>query len=388
MTDFEKYVIARWCYSIGQPIMEDFEYNQLHRTMLMIDPSNEYVTRSWSSDPCPVKLLEKHGLQKYIYSVVLTDKTESIPSLNSFYLLRQELGKFTGRATISYKHDGWNVQASYYDGRLILFKTRGRSNDAIQVDILSERIPQTIPKAGKVTVVMEATVSDTAFEFCKNKFGNKSQRGSVSTLLANKEYSHLISLHAFNIISDEKFNVFETLQEWGFKTPMWKYVYSYEDILLELNEFSNFRQQYGIPTDGLVFSGELTRAIRLLAWEEPVYKSFVLTEELAKQLYGITATPYEEDYGTHRTSIACRIYPITLENSTQRRVPLTNLQRIIDNNLQPGAPLAFRVASSAIADFDEESTRLLQKEFLYREEEYIKLVMEEESLKKCMKNSS
>ena len=70
-----------------------------------------------------------------------------------------------------------------------------------------------------------------------------------------------------------------------------------------------------------------------------------------------------------------------MKNSTQRLVSCTNYQRIIDNNLRVGLPIAFRLSSMAIADLDEEATRLLQSEWAGREEEFRKWVDEREELK-------
>ena len=380
MSDLDKYILARWCYSIGKPIISDAEYNQLHRTISALYPDNPYVNRSWSSDPCPKDLLIANGMSQYIFDVVLTDKTESIPSLNSYLELENVLGKIKS-GTISYKHDGWNYQASYYDGRPILFQSRGRERDAVAAEHMLQYIPQEIPLKGKVTVVMEVTVSNAAFDFCKRKFGNVSQRGAVSTLIANKEYSNLLSLHAFNIISETPVsNVFETLQSWGYKTPMWQYVHSYEDIVEAIDSYSEFLQKYDYPTDGLVFKGDLTRAIRVGAWTEPIIYSYVLTKEECIAM-GIDG-PYTEKHAAHRISVNATIYPIKLRNSTQRTIPMTNLQRILDYNLYPGSPIAFRIASSAIADMDEEATRLIKKEYYGRELEYHKKVQKEEELKR------
>ena len=58
MTDIVKYIIARWAYSVGQPIMSDAEYTILDRSMKARFPKNPYCQRSWSSDPCPVAMLK------------------------------------------------------------------------------------------------------------------------------------------------------------------------------------------------------------------------------------------------------------------------------------------------------------------------------------------
>ena len=78
----------------------------------------------------------------------------------------------------------------------------------------------------------------------------------------------------------------------------------------------------------------------------------------------------KETYGPHSIAIQATIYPIQLRNSVQQQIPVTNISRVISLNLRPGFPIAFRIASSAIAVVDEESTRLLQKEWEGREDKY------------------
>ena len=128
---------------------------------------------------------------------------------------------------------------------------------------------------------------------------------------------------------------------------------------------------YSEPTDGLVYDGEIRRAIRLWAWEEPIYYSFV--------------TGYLEQYGPYRISPSILIEPILRKGTTQRRISLTNWQRIMVFNLQPGAPVAFRIASSADAVFDEEATRLVQKQWDGKWEEYQKMIRENEEIQRCQR---
>jgi hypothetical protein len=333
----------------------------------MIAAGHELTKLDWSSDPCPVELLRKYGLGDLIQAVVITDKTESIPSLNSLFEVKSTFSSLNDTVTLSYKHDGWNIQASYYNGGLVHIQTRGRVSDAMSVNHLSSMIPDTIDMAGKVTVIMEATANDEAFEEAKRRYGCVSQRGCVSTLLAHKESTHLLSLHAFKVRCSESVDDFMLLRKWGFNTPMYTKVSNYSDLMDAIESFSSFKQSYGYPTDGLVVAGEITRAIRVYAWEEPIYKSFV--------------TGYKEEYGPHYISVGLEIFPIKLANSTQSNLPATNLSRIIKMNLRKGAPVAFRVVSSAIADLDETSTILLHKTYDGRWDEFREMVEEEEVLK-------
>lgn len=368
MTNLNKFIIARWMYSIGEPIMSDAEYTLLLNTIQKTDPDNPYVQRSWSSDPCPVELLKEYGMDDAIRNIVLSDKTESIPSINDWGSLEAMYKDLDEEATMSYKHDGWNVQASYYNGELVQFQTRGRSNDAMPVEILKHRVPEKIPALGRRTVCMEATVSNENYKIVKAELNNRSQRGSVSSCLARPDYAKYIDLHAFSIIGDEQMlNPFPTLQEWGFHTVKWWIVHNYKELVEGIQNASRLVESYGSPTDGLVIRSSLTRAIRVAAWEEPIYHSYV--------------TGYDETYGMHRVGVKAKIKPIAMRNSTQRLVSCTNYQRIIDNNLQIGYPIAFRLSSMAIADLDEESTRLLQEEWEGRLEEYHALVDRNEEAK-------
>lgn len=367
----ERFVIARWAYSVGSPIMSDADYSVLLNYMQSRYPDDEYVNRSWSSDPCPIDLLVKHGLQRLAESVVITDKTESIPSINTWVDLYAELGSFRGQGSLSMKHDGWNIQASYYEGHLVKIQTRGRVYNSLDMSLLRDKVPAMIPWGGRVNIVHEATVSKKNFGFCKSTFGNVDERSAVHTLLSRPEYVHMIDLHALDI-HGVKLNgncKFLALKEAGFQIPTYLPVTDYSEIESAIHILSKVHETYESPTDGMVFEGSCTRAIRLAAWEEPILQSYV--------------TGYAESYRIHYISPELEIRPITRKGGVQRKIAITNWQRIIDNNLRIGYPVAFRIASGVTADFDEDATRLLQKEYEGHYREYREKVDREERLRKC-----
>lgn len=367
--DRDKFILARWTYSIDKPMYTDAEYTRMLNAMKAQFPDDEYVNRSWSSDPCPVDLLKRIGREDLIVNVIIGDKTESIPSLNTSIDVERELKDFNGTGTLSMKHDGWHMQANYYNGSLVSVNTRGRHKDALDAEALRSRLPSTIPASGQVRISMEATVSNSDYLFCASRFQSKSPRSAVSTILANPEYIHLISLHAFDIFGVTiTGNKFELLKQWGFEVPKYFNVYSYADIITCLGELSDAHNNYPYPTDGAVFDGDKRRAIRLLAWEEPIYYSYV--------------TGYLEQYSMYRVNPSVLIYPVMRGGNTQRRVNITNWQRIIEHELKPGSPIAFRVASSAIADYDEEATRLLRIEYDGKLEAYQDKIRTDEEVKR------
>lgn len=376
LSDIEQYTYARWAYSVGRPVISDAEYNLLERTVKGLYPDLPICNRSWSSDPCPTDLLLKLDRPDLIKAVVLSDKTESIPSLNSDYEFFNELQNVNEDGTVSYKHDGWNIQSNYYNGSIVNVQTRGRNTDSVDVSQLRERFPQTLPYKDKCKVVCELTVSRENFNFCKVHFGNVNERSAVSTLLARPEYYHLLDFHAFDIHGVDLGGrvKFEVLKECGFKTPEYVATHNFHDIQKALQRLSDANDRYGSPTDGVVYDGSFRRAIRLLAWEEPIYYSYV--------------TGYMEKYGPYRISPSVLIRPILRKGTTQKRLSLTNWPRIIEYNLAPGAPIAFRVASSAIADFDEQSTLYVHSLYAGRWDEFRKMVDDNEALSQWMNQQS
>lgn len=368
LTDYHKFIVARWAYSVGEPIISDPEYQLLLEAMQATRPNDEYVLRSWSDDPCPVALLKTIGREDLIHKVILTDRTTSIKSLGSFAAIQSDLYSIDCSGTLSMKHDGWNIQVNYYDTKLVNVHTRGRASDAVDVSILNKRLPKNIPHEGKVKVVLELTCSKKNFLICAQKFGNVSERSAVSTLLAHPECECLLDFHAIDIhgIDVSPAEKFKLLESWGFPVPLWYAVENYSDLLTALEQLSLEAPKYAWPTDGAVYDGDIRRALRVLHWEEPIYQSYV--------------TGYLEQYGANRISPSIYIEPILRKGTNQRRVNITNWQRIMLFNLQPGAPVAFRVASESNAAFDEEATKLLHKTYEGRWEEFQELVKENERL--------
>lgn len=370
MNERERFIVSRWAYSMGESLIDDSEYNRLVTFMKSEYPDDPYTKRTWSDDPCPVELLRKIGREDLICNVTLTDATESIPSINTWVDLKNKLELWQGTATLSMKHDGWNTQFNYYNGELFNVHTRGRTGGKMNVNRLSALVPMTIPAKGRVKIVQELTCKMYLWPEIRQKYGNANPRNAVHTLLANPDTDQYLQLHAVDVHGAEITgkNKFEMLKEWGFDIPLYHTIHDYNDLLYAMREMSDNRVSYEAPTDGVVFCSDTTSAIRLMAWEEQVYESYVIG--------------YNEKYSMHRINPSVRIYPVLCAGRKQRQVNITNWKRIISNNLQVGLPIAFRNASEAIADVDEEVTRMLQKQWKGKEAEWQQHIKDAEDVKR------
>lgn len=381
MTHEEKYIITRWLYSIGlEPLMDDAEYSALHKYMIFKGSLSDYTTRSWSSDPCPVELLKKYEMDCAILHVELGDKTESIPTIANMYELERHYGSVEAFYLLSFKIDGWNTQATYVDGRRIKWETRGRKagSDPIDLSRLVGGIPTTIPVRGEVKIVMEACLSTNSFYELRKRFPNKevrSQRCSVSTAVANEDCWGLLSFIAVDIITkDKEYTAIETfvkLQEWGFQVSKYRIVTHSTKLAKTIEEMGNEKEAYPFITDGLVVRSNVGRdlqAVRVGAWEEKIYYSYI--------------TGVKEDHSTVFMGCKVEIRPIMTEHSTQEQVNITNPQRVIENKLEEGSPIAFVLKSGAIADPNLEITSYLQEMWANRYDDYAVQIEIAEELKR------
>lgn len=364
MTLFERYVIARWCYAIGEFYIDDIEYRTLHERMQKDFPDNEYVKRSWSDDPCPTELLKKYNLMEYYREIKFAYESESIPSLNSLDEVKAVFGNLNEESRLSFKYDGFNIKVSYYNGDIVSAETRGRTGNSLNAATVKDVAAKHIPKLGQVKITCECVIPNSKWKLFQLEYDNVSQRSSVSTCLANglSEYLECIG---FTIQSDrEEFdkNSYTAIRECGFKTPMCITVNSYDSLLKGIEIMGKRLERLDYPTDGLVIENSKGQyAIRIGAWQETVLKSYV--------------TGYSETIGKHTHPMQLEVAPVkSKEGHTYSTVSCTNLQYILDSNLQVGSPVAFDLRSMTTPVLNVTETDYLHEKWKDNWDEYRRTV--------------
>lgn len=355
----DAYIISRWMYSVGEPILEDATYATLHEAIKATGALKEYTDRAWSSDPCPSELLSKYSMHEFIYEVTLTDKTESMPTVNDYRELEAKFGNAKFPKILTRKVDGFNVNTNAYNGVPYRMSTRGRRNDAIDITKMTSHIPNMSKHLkGEARIIGEAVLSFTAFEKLKQKFPErklKSIRSSVRSALAEDGALDLITYIPFKILEKDKptrplLDTYLILKDLGFVIPDPVIATSYQDLLEKIKFMQDTMDDFNYPTDGLVISdmdGENHTALRVGAWQDPVYYSYV--------------DGYIESQGPARNGLKLKIKPVDLGGSTQRQVNITNYRRVVALSLFVKTPVAFKLTSKAIADIDVVATLALQK---------------------------
>lgn len=360
MNIVDKYIIARWCYAIGEDFVDDIEYRDIENLVREEDPNNEYLGRSWSDDPCPLELLKKYDRMDLYRDIKFEHKSESIRSINSMAEFEDTFRSLSIPSRVSFKEDGWNIQVNYYNGRPISAETRGRGGNSLNADLVLKLVPQRIPLMGRVKVTGEAVIPNSKWLLFRLDFAdNTSQRSSVITCLRNNRPEYLKFI-AFSIQSEDTEifgDVYDVLKLYGFETPLAVKVSNYAQLCSALAYMEKLDRKYDIPNDGLVIDNDHYQlAIRVAHWQEEVMQSYV--------------TEYLENHGAYGNAMKVAIKPVLYNGSKRQQVSVTNLQYILDSNLQIGAPIAFDIRSDATAVLNQTKTDELQRKWEGRFEEY------------------
>lgn len=363
------YIIARWTYSLGKEIITDEQYAELHEYIKAMNVLPEYVNRTWSEDPCPVLLLRKYNMEDMIEEVFTFKDTASIPSITKWSDLELKFKDAKYPLRMSKKRDGFNFHLAYIGKVLYKGNTRARKGNGLEFKDLSRmNVPQEITQAGNYNVIGEMTLSKTNFRKLRMMYpalNLTSQRASVRTALANPEAHHLLKFSAFCIQEIASRSEEENLlREWGFETPGYVWVNSYEELVNQIGIMSEEAKTDEDPSDGIVIEdneNKIQWAVRLGYWETSILRSYI--------------TGYEEESGMFTDVPKLVIRDVVSEsNSKHTLVPIVNWSRIIDNDLEIGSPIAFTLTSKAAPVIDLDTTKLLQKQYFGNYEAYREMI--------------
>lgn len=363
----EKYILARWMYLMGESFLSDPEYDRVEREFRLQYPDSPYATRPWSFDDCPEELLKKYGRSDLICTPTMGYAAESIYSINNEEEFNRTFTPLKKKSRLSFKIDGWNTRVSYFNGHIVKVESRGRSGNNLSMNNIYKLFPQSVPYRGRVAVTGELSIPNDMWESFKELTGNADQRASVRTALARSMIEYL-AFCSFNIfIEDAPYHgdQYELLTQLGFVTPRFIWVSNFEELKKGLWYMSYLNPVYKYLTDGLVIENdEIQLAIRLGAWEEKCFKSYV--------------TGYEENQGMYGTFLKVCCYPIKVGGKTFGKISINNIASIVENNLRPGYPIAFNKRSEANVVIDTTNTMSLQRTWAGNLNEYQLKIQQEQ----------
>lgn len=380
------FVLVRYFYRIGEPVIEDAEYDRLEGSLRHsgLESASEYLSRSYDDDPIPEALLDEIGVAPAAFlsrsslgalvDSLDDDKSLSMMSVISadsaypyFMRLREEKLDFVA----SLKTDGVNTKMLYVDGELCLSLSRGR-NDGVGFDYMegsSKVMPQRVPNFSGVKylkIIGESYVERDSLQYFRDKYDAgkyKTCKSSAISMLRTKHsladyrYLHTLVFYAEGI-SGTLTGMFERLHQEGFETVPY-ILHSWQEIpvdrdlfekwLLESVMFSVWKEGEGIPSDGcaievndLTWAGEVdgqysTRqlALKFGPWQYKIYKGIITNIRLEqKRVY---------------QSVRIEIQPVITDDDCKAQVINSfNPSILIENDLYKGKEVYFEKNSGAV----------------------------------------
>lgn len=357
--DVDRFIIARWAYLVGEPILSDQEYDRLERWFKQEYPDDARSKHTWAMDECPVELLKKYGLENLIIETTMGYMAESIYSVNNMPEFESTFRGLNEKSRLSFKIDGWNTRLSYYNGVLHRVQTRGRSGNNLSINDVAQIVPNKIPILGRVAITGELSIPNDKWPEYKAISGNQDQRASVRSAIVNG-YTKSLSFLAFNIFvenGEETVDQYEKLKEFGFESPFFKFVNNYDELVKAIKYMSWLKDGYNYLTDGLVIeNSKYQLAIRLGGWEEHAMRSYV--------------TGYEEMQGQYGVFMVVTCKPVRQDGKVFENISVNNIATITENDLQIGSPIAFSLRSSANVVLDVGETYKLHNTWKGRYDVY------------------
>lgn len=373
------FVISRYLYRIGKPIISDEVYDKLERSFRENNILPEYLNRTYDDDPIPAELLKEFNLLHLIPKETKSnsefvrqldeDKSLSIKALTTVEEVFNFIKGVEGEDIIvSLKVDGVNSKTLYVDGNYELSLSRARDGDAIDyTKNIKNCLPKNIETDKKfVKVFAECFVFEKYLPVLRrlDPDSYKTPKSSaISLLRVSHDIQHYkyLKVLAFAVdgVSDitTKEEEFKYLQQNGFTVSPYK-VFKAESIPKDFNNFEKWlldvcdlfsSNTSAIPSDGLVFEvnnlkyeATITNqyssrniAVKLAQWKHKKYKG-VVEEILIEQ---------------KRVKASCRvkIKPIkTADSCSAEYINVFNPSILISQGINVGSEIEFERNSGAV----------------------------------------
>lgn len=378
------YVLSRYFYRIGEPVVSDAFYNQMEKIIRekYYDTFKDYLERTYDEDPIPYEFLEEMGVtpvvpttseeRRELYEYLNEDKSFSIASVTSYeeaYEFFRSLKNNQLDFSVSLKVDGVNTKSLYKDGCFALSLSRGRDEgDSFDyTDNEAKVLPPRFETGQKLLKVTgESYVEDDWLPELRRKNrkpnGYVSGKSSAISLLRvrhdDEDYKHLRTrVFSAEGIADTMEEMFNKLEEAGFDTVP-HFIKGWQEIPDNFDSFKVWLKQEvfdkiweageGIPSDGVVVE------VNDLHWVGTQHNQYVSRqlalkfEQWSYQIYKGVIKDIKIEQRRVYKSVRVEIEPLRTSDGNQARIINSfNPSILINNDLYVGKIVYFERNSNA-----------------------------------------
>lgn len=399
------YILSRFMYRIGTPILDDETFNSVERYIKDINALPEYTSRLYDDDPIPFGLLTEFNLNAYIpalgssseYAKYLDEeKSLSIQPYTNYTDTFNFCMAKKADLIISLKTDGVNTKTLYMDKLFRLSLSRGRSGNSLDFTRNISRIMPSTLDVSKLTkdetnaiktnklninikqdnideqykevkVYAETFVYEDYLPVLRSKYdsqGYKTAKSSaISLLRVDKEcedykYLKALAFHAEGLPNVKtKEDILVSLDKLGF-TVVPYCVFKWEDIPKDKENFIEWLniicEEFYVktemyPSDGLVIE---VNDLDYVDSVSGIYSNRNMALKLNYWSFARYMAEVEDIIlEQQRVKCSCRvkIKPIRTKDGCEAKiVNVHNPKILINNNINIGSRIAFERNSGAI----------------------------------------
>ena len=354
-------------YQKDTEIMSNFEYDALYDELVALEEKTGTILSGSPTQSVGYEVRSQLPKVRHESPMLSLDKTKDREALAAW------LGDQTG--LLSWKMDGLTVVLTYRDGQLAQAVTRGNGEVGEEITAnarVFRNVPLRIPFQGALVLRGEAVMSYAEFDRINEGLPAEEQyknprnlcSGSVRQLDPRITEQRGVYFIAFELVSaengpdfeDRKLNKFKFLKEQGFQTVE-HYVVTAENILQEVQNFSDRIRTQEFPSDGLVltfdsisYSASLGRTAKFprdsyaFKWQDETADTTLLNIE----------------WNTSRTGLINPVAvfaPVELEGTTVQRASLHNVSILEELELGLGDTITVYKANMIIPQIAENKTK-------------------------------
>ena len=353
-------------YEQDEPLVSDAEYDALYDELQALEAESNTVLPNSPTLRVGGAPLEKFLPHTHLGRLWSLDKVRTPEGLSDF------IGKVTAASPVAptfgveYKFDGLTVNLTYENGVLVQGATRGNgiTGEAILPQIRTIRsVPLSIPFKGRMEVqgecIMKLSVlnayNKTADESLKN--ARNAAAGALRNLDPGVTAARRLDVFCYNvgyIEGKELHNQCEMLtflRENGFPVcPYVRYLHSGEEILREINEVENRRDQLDFLIDGMVVKVTDFDLRKKLGATEKFPRWAMAYKFAAEELTAVVRSVTWEVGRTGKLTPLAHIDPVEFSGVTVRKATLNNWDDIQRKRVGIGSHVFIRRSNDVIPE--------------------------------------
>lgn len=395
MNNKDTYILSRFMYKIGRPILSDQEYDKLEKSLEGDPDLRQYMNRTWEDDPIPVQLLKEHFGEEETEKILQENRMQETShfgvsaaefkaqSIKAVRTLEEAYDWFNAHCGVELilmpKVDGNSTSSEYKNNNHEFSRTRGRGGPNNYIDITTNcayALPAVISDSF-LTVNAEAYVPESAIPYFLQFVQNvnfTSPRACGLSAIRRSEYSpgllkQYLKLAVFNVSYGRTLSEgldhardlgFDVVVPYTLRTfPRFESLSEFEKIMREvMGDLKRQADEIEMPTDGVVVQvndrqdfavGESLNdkyvstnlAFKCLFWDEELFESTVRDIQIIKS-----------EKSKQNFSVKLLVEPVLTRTGKQlQTVNMFNLANLIQNDVYIGDRIIFKHFNDTSIEF-------------------------------------